>query len=158
MSCKLALNQLLQLFGLGALLFIPNSNLGWQAGWIFFVVFSTSTLTLNFFLFKRYPTLLNRRLKIGPRAEANTMQKFIQLLAFLLFAVTVATASLDNRFSWSPIASWEIALGNALVVGSFLFRLFVFRTNESASATIEINPKQIVIDSGPYALVRHHMY
>ncbi len=51
-----------------------------------------------------------------------------------------------------------VVLGDVLVLLSFLAMLEVFRQNRFASATVEIQPEQTVITSGPYAIVRHPMY
>jgi protein-S-isoprenylcysteine O-methyltransferase Ste14 len=155
---KLALNQFLQFSALAVLLFVPAASFDWQPAWIFLAVFSTSSLVLNIYLLKRSPNLLSRRLKIGPQAESTTTQKIIQFLSFSLFAMVIVVASVDYRFSWSPKAFWEIALGDMIVIVGFVIRFLVFKANEFASATIEVHSEQTVIASGPYSLVRHPMY
>lgn len=44
-----------------------------------------------------------------------------------------------------------------MALGLFVV-FFVFKENTFTSATIEVDPGQKVISSGPYALVRHPMY
>jgi protein-S-isoprenylcysteine O-methyltransferase Ste14 len=51
-----------------------------------------------------------------------------------------------------------VLVGDLLVVLGFLAAFFVFRANTFTSATIELAPKQKVISTGPYALIRHPMY
>jgi protein-S-isoprenylcysteine O-methyltransferase Ste14 len=51
-----------------------------------------------------------------------------------------------------------IIIGNVLFVVGFLFVGRVYRENTYTSATIEIHAGQKVIDTGPYAVVRHPMY
>jgi len=45
-----------------------------------------------------------------------------------------------------------------LVVVGLLIVFFVFKENSYTSAIIEVDKKQKVIASGPYAVVRHPMY
>ncbi len=49
-------------------------------------------------------------------------------------------------------------LGDALVALGFAVVFLVFRANTFASSTIEVAQEQRVIDTGPYAVVRHPMY
>jgi protein-S-isoprenylcysteine O-methyltransferase Ste14 len=48
--------------------------------------------------------------------------------------------------------------GDVLVLLGWLVIFFVFKENTFTSATIEVDPEQKVISTGPYALVRHPMY
>jgi protein-S-isoprenylcysteine O-methyltransferase Ste14 len=51
-----------------------------------------------------------------------------------------------------------VIAGDALVLLGFLAVFLVFRENTFTSSVIEVAAGQRVIDSGPYALVRHPMY
>jgi protein-S-isoprenylcysteine O-methyltransferase Ste14 len=51
-----------------------------------------------------------------------------------------------------------VVVGDALVALGFLIVFRVFRENTFASALIEVGTEQKVIDTGPYARVRHPMY
>jgi protein-S-isoprenylcysteine O-methyltransferase Ste14 len=48
--------------------------------------------------------------------------------------------------------------GDILVSLGFLVVFLVFNENSYASAVVEVGAEQKVIDTGPYALVRHPMY
>ena len=54
--------------------------------------------------------------------------------------------------------AWLSIAGNVVVVLSFLFIFRVLRVNSFAAANISVAADQPVIDSGPYAHVRHPMY
>ena len=51
-----------------------------------------------------------------------------------------------------------MVIGNVLFVVGFTLVGRVYRENTFTSATIEIHEGQRVIDTGPYAIVRHPMY
>jgi protein-S-isoprenylcysteine O-methyltransferase Ste14 len=51
-----------------------------------------------------------------------------------------------------------MVLGQVLVLVGFLVVFLVYRVNSFASATIEVGATQVVVETGPYAWVRHPMY
>jgi len=138
-------------------LFLPG-GFGWVEGWVFFAVFLLSSALTTLYVQRHDPALLERRLKAGFRAEQRPRQKAIQALASFAFAVAMVVPALDHRFGWSHLPLSIVILGDALVVLGYLAVFQVFRENTFASALIEVGSEQRVIDTGPYALVRHPMY
>jgi protein-S-isoprenylcysteine O-methyltransferase Ste14 len=65
---------------------------------------------------------------------------------------------LDWRFGWSKVPLWAVIVATLVLVAGYALFVLVMRTNSYASRVIELNEGQKVIDSGPYALVRHPMY
>ena len=49
-------------------------------------------------------------------------------------------------------------VGDALVVGGFWVVYLTFRANSYTSAAIEVAADQRVVETGPYAVLRHPMY
>jgi protein-S-isoprenylcysteine O-methyltransferase Ste14 len=47
---------------------------------------------------------------------------------------------------------------DGLIVGALVFAGWVFRVNEYAGRSVQVEKGQRVIDSGPYGLVRHPLY
>jgi protein-S-isoprenylcysteine O-methyltransferase Ste14 len=129
----------------------------WQA-WVYLVLFFWLSGVLTQDLARRDPALLERRLKGGPQAEQRPMQRLIMLGASLAFLSVLVIPALDHRFHWSTVPLAGIIVGNILFVAGFLFVGRVYRENTYTSATIEIHAGQRVIDTGPYAVVRHPMY
>jgi protein-S-isoprenylcysteine O-methyltransferase Ste14 len=66
--------------------------------------------------------------------------------------------ALDFRHGWSSVPMIGVVIGNVLFVVGFGFIGRVYRENTYTSATIEVTAGQRVIDTGPYAVVRHPMY
>jgi protein-S-isoprenylcysteine O-methyltransferase Ste14 len=59
---------------------------------------------------------------------------------------------------WSPVPAWVSLVGDALVALGLFIDLVVFRENTDGASNIRVEGGQVVISSGPYALVRHPMY
>jgi protein-S-isoprenylcysteine O-methyltransferase Ste14 len=143
---------------MGLLLFAPAGTLRWVEGWVFLGVFFGSSLAITIYLARKDPALLQRRTQAGPLAEKERSQKIIQGLAGISFLATILLPSLDHRFRWSQLPLSVVIAGDTLVFVGFLIVFLVFRENTFTSSVIEVAAEQRVIDSGPYAVVRHPMY
>jgi protein-S-isoprenylcysteine O-methyltransferase Ste14 len=151
--------------GLAALLailflaiFIPAGTLAYAEGWAYVALFGACTAAITVYLQKHDPALLQRRTAAGPVAETEPLQRVVQAVASVAFVGIFVVAGLDRRFGWSGVPAPLVALGDVLVVTGFAIVFLVFRANSYTSATIEAARDQPVIDTGPYAIVRHPMY
>jgi protein-S-isoprenylcysteine O-methyltransferase Ste14 len=143
---------------LSAFLFVPANTLAFPRAWAFLAVyFLPQTWMLAYFL-RTDPNFIERRLKMGPRAESRTRQKLVMLLVLLCSFISVIIAGYDYRFSWSHVSLIVSMLGYLGMLAGIAIQFRVFVENRFASATIEIAADQKVIITGPYALVRHPMY
>jgi protein-S-isoprenylcysteine O-methyltransferase Ste14 len=79
-------------------------------------------------------------------------------LIILAFFIFIILPPLDYRFGVSPVPAYLSVAGNIVIVLSFLFIFWVLKVNSYAAANISVADDQRVIDSGPYAYVRHPMY
>jgi protein-S-isoprenylcysteine O-methyltransferase Ste14 len=148
----------LLLLVMAALLFIPAWTVDyWQAS-TFLVIYFVSSVAISFYLMKRDPKLLERRMSGGPFAEKEPAQKIIMSFASLGFIGLMVVPALDHRFGWSHMPRSAALVGDVLVLIGWLVVFFVFKENSFASATIELAPDQKVISTGPYAFIRHPMY
>src|SRR5262249_902208 len=102
--------------------------------------------------------LLERRLKAGPWHEKEWSQKIIVSLVFAAFLAFIVLPILDYRYSLSRVPAWISLVGNAIIIFSFLAIFWVIKTNSWAASNIRVEADQKVIDTGPYAHVRHPMY
>ena len=121
-------------------------------------LFSGSSLAITFYLARKDPALLERRTHAGPVAEKEVSQKVIQGLASLVFASTILVPALDHRFHWSHAPIPAVVVGDAFVALGFLIVFLAFQENTFTSSVIEVAAKQHVIETGPYAVVRHPMH
>jgi protein-S-isoprenylcysteine O-methyltransferase Ste14 len=143
---------------MGLALFAPAGTLRFIEAWVFLALFFGAALAITVYLARKDPALLERRTRAGPIAEKETSQKVIQGLASVAFLSTLVIPALDHRFQWSHVPLPAVVAGDALVVVGFLIVFLVFRENTYTSSVIEVASEQRVIDTGPYAVVRHPMY
>ena len=143
---------------LALLLFVPAGTLQFVEGWIFLSIFAVSSLAITIYLARRDPALLERRTQAGPLAEKERSQKIIQGVASILFASTLVVPALDRRLGWSHAPIAVVVGGDSLVALGFLIVFRVFKENTFTSSVIEVADEQRVVETGPYAVVRHPMY
>jgi protein-S-isoprenylcysteine O-methyltransferase Ste14 len=129
----------------------------WQ-GWAFLAVFALSTIAFTVYLARYDKPLLERRLKAGPWHERERSQKIVVSLIMIAFFAFIVLPILDYRHRLSPVPAWVSLVGNAIIVLSYLAIFWVIKTNSWAASNIRVEADQKVIDTGPYAYVRHPMY
>jgi len=142
---------------LALLLFIPGGWRFWQ-GWVFFGLMGVLWSYFFVYLLRNNPQLLERRLR---KEETQPEQRRFQKLFALFIIPGPILAGLDFRFGWSRALGFPLALvvaGQVATVAAYSFVFWVMKTNAFAGSTIQVEEKQGVIDTGPYALVRHPMY
>ena len=143
---------------LSAFLFVPAHTLAFPRACAFLAFyFLPQTWMLAYFL-RTDPNFVERRLKLGPRAESRTRQKIVMLLVLLCSFTSVIIAGYDHRFGWSQVSFILSMVGYLGMLVGIAIQFRVFLENRFASATIEITADQKVIATGPYASVRHPMY
>lgn len=133
-------------------------TLGDGRAWMTLAVFFGCAGIITVWLWVHDKGLLERRVKSGPGSERDPIQNVVQGLAGLIFLATFAVPGLDRRFGWSHAPLAVSLAGDGLVAVGFLIVFLTFRENSFTAGTIEIAEGQRVIDSGPYAIVRHPMY
>ncbi len=143
---------------LGVLLFLPAWTLHFWQAWVYWILFSCSTLAISIYFLKVDPLLIARRLEVGAKAETRKRQKIVQRLASPLYCVLFVTPGFEHRFhgaQWPPAV---VLFADVLVALSFWIIFRVFFENRHTAATIRVEEGQPVISTGPYRFVRHPMY
>jgi protein-S-isoprenylcysteine O-methyltransferase Ste14 len=141
-----------------ALIFVPAGTWDYWQGWAFLGVFVASTSAFTIYLAIYDQPLLERRLKAGPWHEQERSQRIIVSLVFIAFLAFIVLPVLDYRHRLSPVPAWVSVVGNAIIVCSYLAIFWVIRTNSWAASSIRVETGQKVVDTGPYAYLRHPMY
>jgi protein-S-isoprenylcysteine O-methyltransferase Ste14 len=127
-------------------------------GWTTLAVFFGCAGVITVWLWFHDKALFERRVKAGPGSEPDPTQNLIQALAGVVFLATFAVPGLDRRLGWSHAPAAVSFVGDAMIAAGFLIVFLTFRENTFTAGTIEIAEGQHVVDSGPYAVVRHPMY
>lgn len=159
---KLAVKAWLALLGMaivmGCLLFLPAGTLHYWQGWVFLWIYLGGSSVSVVYMRKKSPTLLSLRLKAGPMAERRWQQRVIMSVVSLDFVALLVVSALDHRYGWSKVPLWVELAGCVLIVVGLAMIFLVCRENPFAWATIEVRENQMLISTGPYALVRHPLY
>jgi protein-S-isoprenylcysteine O-methyltransferase Ste14 len=143
---------------MASLLFAAAGTLSYWQAWTFLVVYFAASLAISFYLIRKDPALLARRMSGGPFAEKEPVQRLIMSITSLGFIGLLVFPAVDHRLGWSDLPGWAAIAGDVIMLLGWLGIYFVFRENSFASATIESSADQRVISTGPYAWVRHPMY
>jgi protein-S-isoprenylcysteine O-methyltransferase Ste14 len=135
--------------------FLPAGTFVYWEAWMYLIVIFVPLSFVVLYLRKNNPDLLVRRMKMK---EKEAEQKLIVKLSFIPFSLAFILPGLDQRFGWSTVPVWAVILAEIIVLLGYGLVFLVFRENTYASRVIEVEQGQTVIQSGPYALVRHPMY
>jgi protein-S-isoprenylcysteine O-methyltransferase Ste14 len=140
---------------LGATLFGAAGTFDYPGAWILLAIFLAIGLGLFSYYLRTDPDFLRKRMDYSEREKP---QRLIVSLSLLPFMAVFVVPALDRRFGWTTF-SWPLVYAGAVVfVSGYVLLMIVFRANRYAARTVKIQEGQKVIDSGPYALVRHPMY
>jgi protein-S-isoprenylcysteine O-methyltransferase Ste14 len=90
--------------------------------------------------------------------EKEAEQQLIVKLASIVILLVYLLPGFDHRFHWSSVPIWLVAIADILVLSGYALMVLVMRENPYAGRTIEVEPDQTVVTTGPYAFVRHPMY
>ena len=134
------------------------SRLGWTLGWIYVcILIASSTINLAYLL-RWNPELIDRRMRFGKGTK--TWDK-VWLVLFVLAVIgiyVVVDIDARNGGSSSPGGMW--LLGFAIFVPGWTLVIWSMVVNPFFEKTVRIQTDHghRVIDTGPYAYVRHPGY
>lgn len=161
MVSQLLVRTAIWLTGMALLLFVPAGTIYWPAAWVFIVISAVSGIGIGMWFAKHDPDLLAQRM--GPMFQRGQSTADKVLVALLLLAVCgwfVITA-LDAGRNISLQMPMLLRIAGAVAIVACMYVAFLtMRANTFASPVVRIQTErgQRVIDTGPYAVVRHPMY
>jgi protein-S-isoprenylcysteine O-methyltransferase Ste14 len=164
-SGKLAANVIIRsafwIILMALLLFLPAGTWNWAQGWAFLGLFIIASTAFGIWMYRRDPALLAER--AGPLIQSGQplWDKAFLVVFIGLWCVWLALMALDaHRWRLSSVPIWVNAVGAVLFVAGFAATARVLRENTFAAPVIRVQSErsQHVIDTGPYAIVRHPMY
>jgi protein-S-isoprenylcysteine O-methyltransferase Ste14 len=140
---------------LGLAFFLPAGTFNYWEAWVYLALLFTPMFFVMQYLMKNDPALLERRMRTKEKASE---QSLIIKLSYIYFLVIFLLPGFDKRYGWSDTPICWIIIADVLVLLGYIVVVWVFRENSYASRTVEVDKDQKVIDTGPYAIVRHPMY
>jgi len=141
----------------GVLMFVP-AGITWLRGWLFFFVFYLCTFFSACYLWRVNPEIYVARSRVHEGTKPWDKVLMTLLLASLLAIFLVA--AFDARFGWSSVATTPVIAGYVLFTLGFVATTWVYAVNKFAEPSVRIQSErgQAVVDTGPYAIVRHPLY
>ncbi|MFW9778233.1 MAG: methyltransferase family protein [Candidatus Heimdallarchaeota archaeon] len=145
-------------FLFSCLLFLPAGTLEWPEAWAFIIILLIYGIVLHLLIFKNYPNALKSRQRYKPVFGTDTI--ILILAGICLFAMFIILGLDVGQYQWTALSVPSLFkyLGFSAFVCSLIIYMLVMKENIYLSRVIEIQEKQQVISTGPYAFVRHPMY
>ncbi|HEY1836340.1 MAG TPA: isoprenylcysteine carboxylmethyltransferase family protein [Rhizomicrobium sp.] len=146
---------------MAALLFGPAQTLHWPQAWVFLTIFAAGAAFMGAFLIRRDPGLLSARLNSRLAQGQPLWDRIFMLGAVAGWCAWLALMALDaKRLHPSQMPVGVEVAGALLVIAGFVAVMPVFAANSFAAPVVRVQNEreQRVIDTGPYAYVRHPMY
>jgi protein-S-isoprenylcysteine O-methyltransferase Ste14 len=160
MIAKLLLQNLIWFGGMGVLLFVPAGTLHWPAAWLFLGTMIVLGVAGGLWLARTDPALLAERMRMTMQPDQPAADKMFMLAFGVVALAWLVAIGLDRRLHGSDFALALQALGLAMLLLSTGFIMWVMHENSFAAPVVKVQSDRghRVIDSGPYAWVRHPMY
>lgn len=140
---------------LGAMFFLAAGTLLYWEAWVFIAVLFVPMSIFGACLLRHNPALLERRLKMR---EEEPQQKRIVAGSTVILLAAFLLPGVDKRFGWSSVPPWLVIVADVVFLLGYLLFVLTLRENEYASRTVQVEQRQRVITTGPYALIRHPLY
>jgi protein-S-isoprenylcysteine O-methyltransferase Ste14 len=144
---------------MAVMLFLPAGDIRWAQGWLFLLAYVVLMIPSVIYLGRTNPDIFVARGKIH-RGTKNWDKVLLSLLLFLM-AVTFPLAALDaGRFHWSSMPLWLTVVGDVLFALGVAGSVWAMSVNRFAEPSVRIQTDRghEVVDTGPYAIVRHPYY
>lgn len=147
------------LLAMGGLMFLPAGTLYWDRGWRFILLFLALTAAAMIYIRRVNPEILvvRRRFQSG----SKRWDVVVATLTIMSMAAILPVAGLDDgRFRWSELPEWVVWLACFLFAASYAWIAWAQAVNRHFELTVRIQTDRghKVIDSAPYAIMRHPGY
>jgi protein-S-isoprenylcysteine O-methyltransferase Ste14 len=144
---------------LGALLLWPAGTLNYPAAWLLLALYAVGGAAMIMWLSRHDPRLLRGRMAAPWQREQKRWDRVWLTLFVLGFLAWTAFMGFDAaRSGFTAVPTWLQAVGALAIVINAAGTWWTFRENSFAAPVVKVQKDQQVIDTGPYALVRHPMY
>ena len=146
---------------MGAIIFGAAGTTDYTGGWLYLGVMVALSVVFGTTMARVDPSLLRERLKPPVQKDQPLADKLILIpILLLIFGGMSFMATNAARWRWSAMPSSVQWAGCGLLLAAMLFIYWTMRTNSFAAPVVKIQKDrgQVVITTGPYAVVRHPMY
>ncbi|MDO3436461.1 isoprenylcysteine carboxylmethyltransferase family protein [Rhizobium sp. CBN3] len=140
-------------------LFWPAGTFAWPRGWIFLGLFLALTAIALVWISRTNPELFAARSRY--QKGTKRWDAVVATLTIILFAAVLPVGAFDDgRFHWAPQPWWVVLLGYLVMSAGYLGLTWAQSVNRHFEPTVRIQTDRDhkVIDSGPYAVIRHPGY
>ena len=140
-------------------LFLPAGTIRWVRGWLFVLVVVVSLALAAVYLWRVNPEIYVARSRFRPGAKG--WDKVLLCFLFPAMVAVYPVAAIDDaRFGWSDVPWWGVAIGYALLLAGQWLTSWAEAVNKFFEPVVRIQTDRghKVIDTGPYAYVRHPGY
>lgn len=143
---------------MAAVILWPAGTLAFPGAWVLIGLFALGGLASIFWLSKHSPSLLRERMASPVQRAQKPWDRVWLVLFILAFFGWMAFMGWDAArigFTAAPCFRRSVALASRPMDSASGGR---FAKNPFAAPVVKIQESQRVIDTGPYAIVRHPMY
>lgn len=145
--------------------FLPiflTGNWGWLEAWLYAIISIFGFVVSRILTTRKHPDLLNERAQIMKHDNAKSWDKVLARLVVLGWAFFPLVAGLDVRDGWSDVTfswGWKGLALLVLLLG-YVLGTWALLENRFFSSVVRIQTDRghYVVDTGPYAWVRHPGY
>ena len=146
-------------FGVSAAIyFVSAGRTNLPLAWAYFGINLGTGVIFSIVLEIVNPGLIAERFKPG----AGEQDRVFKIASSILTVLMLVVAGLDvGRYHWTgPVAQWLQIAVLAFVLLGYLFMAWATLTNRffSSAVRLQTDRGQVVVDAGPYRLVRHPGY
>lgn len=144
---------------MAAVIIGPARTLEYPGGWVFVGIFFVGGLAITLWMARYSPSLLRERMSSPVQRDQKPWDRVFLSSFIVLFFVWLAFMGWDaRRTGFQAVPAWLQVAGGVAVVLYMGGVWLTFRENAFAAPVVKIQQDQKVIDTGPYAVVRHPMY
>lgn len=144
---------------MAALVLWPAGTLAYPGGWAFIALFTAGGLAMILWLASYSPRLLRERMSAPLQRDQKPWDRVWLMLFMVGFCAWMAFMGWDAaRGGFGAVPVWLQLVGGLAIVLNMAGVWWTFRENTFAAPVVKIQQGQKVIDTGPYAIVRHPMY
>lgn len=160
LSTRMVIRTVLWFAIFALLLFVPAGTLDWPGAWVFLAIMAVVSIGGMAWLARHDPELLKERLRPPFQRDQEPWDRLLMGAFMPLWLGWYVLMAFDKRFSWSSVPVPLQTLGAGLISLAMLLSWRALKENSYAAPVVKLQKERghRVVDTGPYAYVRHPMY